>query len=115
MTLKYLLIAGAFGVFAMSGTEATTAQTLASQEAMGKVELIKSQRWCARHPYHHKCHRHHRHHHHHDWPPFHRYEHKYDDRYNNRESFCRQNPFGDGCQRFCMLNPGTCSMKGRYR
>ncbi len=109
MTLKNLLIAGMFGALAMSGAKAVPVHLLVSQENMGKVELVKSWRWCKQHPHHHKCH--HRHHpgHHH------RYHHMYDDRYNKRESYCRHNPFRDGCQRFCMLNPGTCSTKGRYK
>lgn len=107
MTLKSLLIAGIFGVLAMNEANAVPSQTLAFQENMGKVELIKSWKWCERHPYHHKCH-HRRHHHHH-------HHNMYDERYNNKESYCRQNPFRDGCQRFCMLNPGTCSTKGMYR
>lgn len=107
MILRTLLILGGFSVMVMGETNATPVRTLASQENMGKIELIKSKKWCKRHSHHHKCHRHHHRHHHFDY--------MYDKRYNEREGFCRHNPFRDGCQRFCTLNPGTCSTKGMYR
>gem|GEM_PF-3357275 len=106
MVLKNLLIVGILSVLTMSGGKAAPYQTLISQEGRGKIELISS--WCERHPRHHKCHRHHHH------PPFYKFRYMYDERYATRESYCRQHPFRDGCQRFCMLNPGVCSTKGWY-
>lgn len=105
MTLKKLLMAGAFALMIGNGAIAGPYQMSVSVDENGEFELIST--YCHRHPQ--RCHHHHRHKqpygHHHKWHPKDNWYHK-DYRYWAKE--CRHHPYKKGCERFCFLNRDVC-------